>query len=234
MQSGASGSSSVSWLLLAPEVAVVLAWFAIRVAYPRWRARHERRVLAHARMQALVDSDFSNDELLAKCRADLALITGDHEMPTLVRDLVPLLGDRSREWLIATVREPADARVSVEIVACDVIRVLSRGQAGPPSVVVRVEVRLAVGRRRHAAQALWTMSRLQTGWTRTAVEDAWDGRRHLLPWPERARLELGLVTGSRPGAGGPRWEVVGVDIHNEPAGPGDHHPRPLGSYSATL
>jgi hypothetical protein len=121
--------------------------------YPRWGSRHDRQLVVRARQQALVDAEFGDEELLAACRSDLAAIAGDHRVHDLGEDLVRLIGDGPRDWLMANARRPGEAVATVTISACDVVRVLSRGQDGPARVVVRIDIDLAVD---HSVGGRWT------------------------------------------------------------------------------
>lgn len=145
--------------------------------------------MARAGQRALIDAAYSDPELLEVCRGDLDAVAGEHTLEDL-DVLEPLFGDTPREW--AAMHWPTtrwgdrdkSATCRVEVRHSDVIRVISHGQDGPRRVVARAQVTIAIPRRiggqyHHDFEAFWTLTRLDRGWVRTAVEGRWDGRRHL-------------------------------------------------------
>ena len=173
--------------VLLTEGAALFAWLTFRWGYPAWRSRRERRLVARARAQGLVDSGFSDRRVLEPARADLASLAGRHPLDDR-DDLDALLGDGPGDWILAHCTQWKHDHYQVEATACDVVRVLDRGEDGPARVVVRVQIRISVSGTawRHSAVAFWTFTLLDGVWTRTAVEDEWAGRRHVAQDPLRS------------------------------------------------
>jgi hypothetical protein len=197
----------------------VTAWLLGRWAYPWWCESRERRIVARANRRGLIDGAFSDAELIDLCRSDLAAITGERTLEDL-SGLEPLFGDGPKMWAATHWRTTTwgdrdeSATCSVDLLLCDVIRVLSHGQDGPRRVVVRVEAKIVVPGslgvdHHHKFEAFWTMTKLDRGWARVAVEGRWDGRRHLNQDPledpdadvgylrESAVMELAAESSSR-------------------------------------
>jgi hypothetical protein len=159
------------------------AWLLLPIV----KRRRQRRLIERARQEALVDADFSDRTVIDACRPDLARLEGEHDFRD--RDaLRELVGEQPADWIYEASRTRRAYRT--DILSCDVVRVLDRGEEGTRRVVACVNVRIVVpGRFRNARRswcAYWTLTNSDGNWRRSAVEDQWTGRRHLKHDPLRA------------------------------------------------
>jgi hypothetical protein len=168
-----TGSPVVALAILGAAVLMVLG-------YRMWRVRRSRWTIARAYAEGLVDPDFSDRDVLENSREQLRGIEGQHAVREY-RAVGELFGQGAANWILENAGG-TESDYRIDVIACDVIRVLDHGEEGATRLVVRVDVRISVARflsPHLRAVAYWTFLKRDHVWTRTAVEDQWAGRRHL-------------------------------------------------------
>jgi len=177
-------------------VVVLVALRLLPLLAERGGAMRTARALRRARAQAAVDPAFADERVLAAARASAQHLEGEHDADA-VDEVGRMLGVAVAAWIERMFSVTGRSSFRLAAARFDIVRVLDRGGDASRRVVVRVEARLTIPRtlgRRRVAVAYWTYVERDGEWVLGAIEDASQGKRHLLhdsltaPEPDLERL----------------------------------------------